>query len=79
MFLIEWSWDSLEKKIESFDNYLVHYEREGDALDLHYIHVKSPRSDATPLILLHGWPGTYHSGLEWRKVKLGFRICLRLS
>ncbi|KAI5120952.1 hypothetical protein M0805_001657 [Coniferiporia weirii] len=58
-FETEWDWTVLEQKIARFDNYLVHYEHEGDALDLHYIHVKSARSDAIPLILLHGWPGTF--------------------
>ena len=53
----EWSWKSLEEKISQSDNYIVHYEHEGDAMDLHYVHVKSSRSDAIPLMLLHGWPG----------------------
>ena len=66
MFLTEWSWDSLEKRIATFDNYLVHYEHEGDSLGLHYIHVKSSRADAIPLILLHGWPGP--SSLRFRFV-----------
>lgn len=57
--LTQWSWESLESEIEKFDNYLVHYEDEGDVLDLHFVHVRSSRSDAIPLILLHGWPGTF--------------------
>ena len=61
-FLNEWKWESLEKEIGKFNNYLIHYEHEGDVLDLHYIHVKSSRSDAIPLILLHGWPGTRQRG-----------------
>ncbi|KAL5505042.1 hypothetical protein ACEPAH_7705 [Sanghuangporus vaninii] len=59
MFLTEWKWDSLRKKIANFDNFLVHYEHDEDAFDLHYLHVKSQRSDAVPLILCHGWPGTF--------------------
>ncbi|KAL5521015.1 hypothetical protein ACEPAG_8937 [Sanghuangporus baumii] len=59
MFLTEWSWSSLEKKIAQYDNFVVHYEHGGDVLDLHFVHAKSPRSDAIPLILLHGWPGTF--------------------
>ena len=27
--------------------------------DLHFIHARSERTDAIPLILLHGWPGEY--------------------
>jgi pimeloyl-ACP methyl ester carboxylesterase len=29
-----------------------------DGLDIHFIHVRSPRQDATPLVLTHGWPGS---------------------
>ncbi|KAL5532404.1 hypothetical protein ACEPAF_5974 [Sanghuangporus sanghuang] len=54
MFLTEWNRDSLEKKIAEFDHYLVHHEREGDEIDLHYIHVKSQRSDAILFILCQG-------------------------
>ncbi|OCB86967.1 alpha/beta-hydrolase [Sanghuangporus baumii] len=61
MFLTEWSWSSLEKKIAQYDNFVVHYEHGGDALDLHFVHVRSPRSDAIPLMLLHGWPGMISS------------------
>ncbi|WP_181773758.1 epoxide hydrolase family protein [Amycolatopsis pittospori] len=28
-----------------------------DGQNLHFLHVRSPEPDATPLILLHGWPG----------------------
>ncbi|EJD06708.1 alpha/beta-hydrolase [Fomitiporia mediterranea MF3/22] len=58
-FLTQWSWKSLERRTAKFDNYLVHYENEGDVLDLHFVHAKSSRPDAIPLILLHGWPGTF--------------------
>ncbi|EJD07879.1 alpha/beta-hydrolase [Fomitiporia mediterranea MF3/22] len=58
-FETEWSWKTLEKKIAKFENYTVHYEYKGDVLDLHYVHVKSQRSNAIPLILLHGWPGSF--------------------
>lgn len=58
-FETSWSWSSLEKQIAQYDNYLVHYENGADSLDLHYIYVRSSRSDAIPLFLLHGWPGVY--------------------
>ena len=53
----KWSWDELEKKINRFDNFLVQYRNGQDRLVVHYVHVKSPRSNAVPLMLLHGWPG----------------------
>ncbi len=29
-----------------------------DGQNLHFLHVRSAREDATPLLLIHGWPGT---------------------
>ena len=59
-FELEWSWDKLEKEIAKYENFTVHYSNDGgDELDLHYVHVKSKRSDAIPLMLLHGWPGVF--------------------
>jgi pimeloyl-ACP methyl ester carboxylesterase len=36
-----------------------------DGLDIHFLHVRSPHPEATPLVLTHGWPG---SVVEFRKV-----------
>jgi epoxide hydrolase len=35
-----------------------------DGANLHFLHVRSPEPDATPLLLLHGWPGTVVDFLE---------------
>ncbi|MCJ1706528.1 epoxide hydrolase family protein [Microbacterium sp. VKM Ac-2923] len=29
-----------------------------DGLGIHFLHRRSPRSDATPLVMTHGWPGS---------------------
>lgn len=36
-----------------------------DGIDIHFLHVRSPRSDAMPLLLTHGWPG---SVIEFHKI-----------
>lgn len=36
-----------------------------DGLGIHFLHVRSPEPDATPLVLTHGWPGSI---LEFRDV-----------
>lgn len=36
-----------------------------DGLGIHFLHVRSPQSGATPLLLTHGWPGSI---LEFRDV-----------
>ncbi len=35
-----------------------------DGQNLHFLHVRSPRADATPLMLLHGWPGSVADFLD---------------
>jgi pimeloyl-ACP methyl ester carboxylesterase len=34
------------------------FRAEIDGLKIHFLHVKSPRADAKPLIMTHGWPGS---------------------
>ncbi len=29
-----------------------------EGLDVHFLHIRSPHPDATPLLLIHGWPGS---------------------
>jgi pimeloyl-ACP methyl ester carboxylesterase len=38
-----------------------------ESLELHFIHQRSKRDDAIPILFLHGWPST---SLEWEKVVL---------
>ncbi|KAK7184088.1 hypothetical protein PSPO01_09794 [Paraphaeosphaeria sporulosa] len=38
-----------------------------ESLDLHFIHQRSDRDDAIPILFLHGWPST---SLEWEKIIL---------
>ncbi|MFC4066216.1 epoxide hydrolase family protein [Actinoplanes subglobosus] len=35
-----------------------------DGQNVHFLHVRSPEPDATPLILLHGWPGAVADFLD---------------
>lgn len=57
LFEEEWSWDDLAAKLNQYDNYIVPIGEGDDTFNLHFIHVKSKRADAAPLMLLHGWPG----------------------
>jgi pimeloyl-ACP methyl ester carboxylesterase len=36
-----------------------------DGLDIHFLHVRSPRPGAVPLVMTHGWPGSF---LEFERV-----------
>ena len=56
-----YDWRSRESYFNGFDQYLT----EIDGLDIHFIHIKSTSSDARPLLVTHGWPG---SVVEFHKV-----------
>ncbi|KAI0684222.1 alpha/beta-hydrolase [Cytidiella melzeri] len=64
-FETEWKWERVEAEINSFNNFMVDYTTGEDSLQLHFVHQKSKRADAIPLLIIHGWPGTF---LDFRKV-----------
>lgn len=46
------------RKAEAEINQLPQFTTEIDGQNVHFIHVKSPEKNATPLLLIHGWPGS---------------------
>ncbi|GAA5858766.1 hypothetical protein JCM8547_004978 [Rhodosporidiobolus lusitaniae] len=52
--------EALEKHLNSFNHFTVEIE----GLSIHFLHHASPRADATPLVLCHGWPGGFHEFLH---------------
>lgn len=49
-----YDWRAAEAAI----NRLPQFVTEIDGQAIHFIHVKSPEAGATPLLLIHGWPGS---------------------
>ena len=49
-----YDWRAQEARINRFDQFTT----EIDGQTIHFIHERSPRADATPLMLIHGWPGS---------------------
>lgn len=47
-------WRAQESRINRFDQ----FTNEIDSQTIHFIHEQSPRANATPLMLIHGWPGS---------------------
>ena len=47
-------WRAVEARLNSYPQFVT----EIDGEDIHFLHVRSSRPDATPLILTHGWPGS---------------------
>lgn len=46
------------RRCEARLNALGQYMTEIDGLDIHFLHVRSPRADAMPVVMTHGWPGS---------------------
>lgn len=46
------------RKHEATLNEVPQFVTEIDGARVHFMHVRSPEPDATPLILTHGWPGS---------------------
>src|SRR5438874_10276308 len=59
-----WANDYDLRRGEARLNALPQFVTEIDGVDIHFIHVKSPHSDALPLIMTHGWPGSVIELLE---------------
>ncbi|SEO58146.1 epoxide hydrolase family protein [Actinacidiphila rubida] len=51
----QYDWRRFERRI----NALGQYRTRIDGLGIHFLHVRSRHADATPLILTHGWPGSF--------------------
>ena len=60
-----WATDYDWRKLEAKLNALPQFITEIDGLDIHFFHVRSPHANALPLIMTHGWPGSF---LEFVKV-----------
>lgn len=52
------------RKFEAKANALPHFKTEIDGLDIHFVHVRSKHDDALPIIMTHGWPGSFIEHLK---------------
>lgn len=50
-----YDWRAREQELNWFD----HFVTEIDGVDIHFIHRRSPRIGALPIVLTHGWPGSF--------------------
>jgi epoxide hydrolase len=50
----DYDWNRCTDLLNPYPQFLA----EIDGLPIHFLHVKSPRADAKPLIMTHGWPGS---------------------
>jgi epoxide hydrolase len=52
------------RKFEARVNAFPQYRTSIDGLGLHFIHVQSPHPNALPIIITHGWPGSFVEFME---------------
>ena len=53
-----WSTDYDLRRCATRLNALPQFMTTIDGVDVHFIHVRSPHPNASPLIITHGWPGS---------------------
>lgn len=54
-WLNEFDWRAAESRINQYPQFKVTIE----GISLHFIHQRSERPDAVPILFSHGWPGTF--------------------
>ena len=60
-WLDKYDWRAREAQLNRF----AQFKTEIDGLGIHFLHVRSPHADALPLVITHGWPGSF---VEFHKV-----------
>ena len=60
----EYDWRAREAHLNSFDQFVTNI----DGLDVHFVHVRTQQARALPLLLTHGWPGSF---AEFQRVYRG--------
>lgn len=56
----EYSWREQEARLNRYPQFIT----EIDGQTIHFLHIESPEPDALPLILTHGWPGSFVEFLQ---------------
>jgi len=55
-----YDWRAQEARINAFPQFTTTI----DGQTIHFLHVQSPEPNATPLMLIHGWPGSFVEFIE---------------
>jgi pimeloyl-ACP methyl ester carboxylesterase len=56
----QYDWRKAEAEINTYP----HFTTMIDGLNVHFLHVRSPEPDSFPLLLTHGWPGSFVEFLD---------------
>lgn len=59
------SWRRAEEQLNSYPHYTAPIQVKGfEELEIHFIHQRSKRENAIPLLFIHGWPGSFYEVLK---------------
>ncbi len=56
-----YDWREHERRLNQLPQYITNI----DGLDIHFVHVRSKHENALPLVVVHGWPGSF---VEFTKI-----------
>jgi pimeloyl-ACP methyl ester carboxylesterase len=59
-WLEDYDWRRLEAQLDAIPQFMTTI----DGVDIHFIHVRSKHPDALPVIVTHGWPGSFIEQLK---------------
>ena len=57
----KYDWRDQERRLNQLDQFVTRI----DGLDIHFVHVRSKEKNALPLVIVHGWPGSFY---EFHKI-----------
>ncbi|MCI0462797.1 MAG: epoxide hydrolase 1 [Gemmataceae bacterium] len=57
----QYDWRAQEKQLNQLDQFVTRI----DGLDMHFVQVRSKEPNALPLVIVHGWPGSF---VEFAKI-----------
>ncbi|KAI0159504.1 microsomal epoxide hydrolase [Xylariaceae sp. FL1272] len=61
----KYDWRAAEASLNALPQFHTSIQATGfEPLDIHFLHVRSKRDDAVPLIFVHGWPGSFLEGTK---------------
>lgn len=56
----DYDWQRVPRRLSQCENLVTELE----GLQIHFLHIRSPHTDARPLLITHGWPGSVLEFLE---------------
>jgi microsomal epoxide hydrolase len=60
----KYDWRKTEARFNKYNQWTTHIDYEGFDYNIHFLGLFSKNKDAVPLLLLHGWPGSFIEFLD---------------